>query len=397
MSPSAREAGTFNWGSTLWHELAHTVTLGMTDHRIPRWFSEGLSVYEERQARPGWGEELSLAFLEAFLQERLHGIEQINDGFMRPAWPGQIQVSYYHASVICDWIAETRGFDAILSMLREYREGADTRTVLDRALGMEPKDFDEAFGDYVRERFAAELEVLSADRTDAPDLTAPLEEIMQYADLHPRDYRAQMTAGSRLYSEDRAEGAVRFLERARSLLPDHAAGDGPYPLLARIYLANGQEEEAAEVLERLVSVNEENYEAHLRYGAWLEEQGETEQAADVLGRAIYIYPFEAELHVRRANLLETLERFEEAVEARRAVVSLDPVDRAEALYRLAEALASAGMRAEARLAVLQSLEIAPTYEPALDLLLRLQPPPGTITCVPAGGPVSPTEGGPSPS
>ena len=33
-SPSAREVGQFNWGSTLWHEMAHTFTLGMT--RQPR-------------------------------------------------------------------------------------------------------------------------------------------------------------------------------------------------------------------------------------------------------------------------------------------------------------------------------------------------------------------------
>src|SRR4029453_18367928 len=43
-SPSAREQGDFNWGSTLWHEYTHVITLQMTDYRIPRWFSEGLSV-----------------------------------------------------------------------------------------------------------------------------------------------------------------------------------------------------------------------------------------------------------------------------------------------------------------------------------------------------------------
>jgi len=37
-SPGARERGEFNWGSTLWHELAHTFTLGSTENRVPRWF-----------------------------------------------------------------------------------------------------------------------------------------------------------------------------------------------------------------------------------------------------------------------------------------------------------------------------------------------------------------------
>ena len=41
-SPSARPGGEFNWGSTLWHEYTHVITLQTTDNRIPRWFSEGL-------------------------------------------------------------------------------------------------------------------------------------------------------------------------------------------------------------------------------------------------------------------------------------------------------------------------------------------------------------------
>ena len=38
-SPAAKDAGPFNWGSTVWHELAHTFTLGLTDHKVPRWLS----------------------------------------------------------------------------------------------------------------------------------------------------------------------------------------------------------------------------------------------------------------------------------------------------------------------------------------------------------------------
>ena len=63
-SPRARKAGAFNWGSTLWHEFAHVITLQMTNHNIPRWYSEGLSVYEEHNARPGWGDNLTVSFIK---------------------------------------------------------------------------------------------------------------------------------------------------------------------------------------------------------------------------------------------------------------------------------------------------------------------------------------------
>src|SRR5439155_5798891 len=70
-SPAAKDAGNFNWGSTVWHELAHTFTLGLTDNRVPRWFSEGLSVYEEHHGKPGWGAHVTPEWLVAFREGKL--------------------------------------------------------------------------------------------------------------------------------------------------------------------------------------------------------------------------------------------------------------------------------------------------------------------------------------
>ena len=54
-SPRARPPGEFQWEATLWHELAHVITLQMSNQRVPRWLTEGISVYEEKMARPEWG------------------------------------------------------------------------------------------------------------------------------------------------------------------------------------------------------------------------------------------------------------------------------------------------------------------------------------------------------
>ena len=86
-SPSARARGSFNWASTLWHELAHSVTLGLSGHRVPRWLTEGISVREERRARPGWGDDVNLDFIAAFETGELLPIAGLNDGFVRPEGP----------------------------------------------------------------------------------------------------------------------------------------------------------------------------------------------------------------------------------------------------------------------------------------------------------------------
>jgi len=54
-SPSGRPPGTFHWASTMWHELSHVFVLQATNHRVPRWFTEGMAVYEETAAAPDWG------------------------------------------------------------------------------------------------------------------------------------------------------------------------------------------------------------------------------------------------------------------------------------------------------------------------------------------------------
>ena len=49
-SPKALPPGSFQWEATLWHEMAHVYTLQMSNQRVPRWLSEGISA-RERSAR----------------------------------------------------------------------------------------------------------------------------------------------------------------------------------------------------------------------------------------------------------------------------------------------------------------------------------------------------------
>jgi Tfp pilus assembly protein PilF len=61
----------------------------------------------------------------------------------------------------------------------------------------------------------------------------------------------------------------------------------------------------------------------------------------------------------------------EAVRAFRVALAAGPIDRASAHADLAEGLFQAGDRAEAKRETLAALEIAPTYERAQALLLKL--------------------------
>ena len=247
-SPAAKDAGPFNWGSTVWHELAHTFTLGSTGHRIPRWLSEGLSVYEEHRARPGWGFDVTPGFLDAYRKRKLVPVSRMNDGFMHPAYPEQVMFSYYQASLVCDLIARDYGEPAIERMLQAYKAGQTTDEVFKSALKTDIAAFDRKFDAYLRERFATPL--------------AGLDE-----------YRTTMVTARRLVEGGQVDAAVAPLEHAKTLFPRYGGDDSPTWHLAQIYLKRGDTRRAAEELKQVVASNEANYGARRRAAEAWRQQG----------------------------------------------------------------------------------------------------------------------------
>ena len=343
-SPAAKDAGPFNWGSTVWHELAHTFTLGSTEHRIPRWLSEGLSVYEEHRARPGWGFDVTPAFLDAYRKNKLVPVSRMNDGFMHPAYPEQVMFSYYQASLVCDLIARDYGEPAIQRMLMAYKAGQTTDDVFKSVLKTDLTTFDRKFDAYMRERFATAL--------------AGLDE-----------FRVKTMEGRALMQSNQLDAAAVAFQRAKALFPQYGGGDSPTLYLSQIYTKRGDTRRAVDELKQLVASNEANYDAQIALAGALEKLGDAKGAAAALASAIYINPFDLTVHQTLAELAKASGDARMVVRERRAVVALAPVDRPEALYQLAIAYREVGDSAAARRTVLRALEDAPNFEKAQTLLL----------------------------
>ncbi|MGB5706463.1 MAG: tetratricopeptide repeat protein, partial [Arenicellales bacterium] len=372
-SPSARERGAFNWGSTLWHELAHVFHLSMSDNRVPRWFSEGLAVYEERIARPGWGGDVSPDFLRAYLDRRLLPVSLLNNGFVRPTYPEQVVHSYFQASLVFEFIEQRWGFDVIRNCLNVYRDSTDPDSVLLQQLQLDSDALDDAFDEYLQSRYAIALEALR-DEPAGEAMTTPAQQSAPATvdSALPDKYFDQLLVGQLLLEQGDLELAESFLLKAQQLFPEYAGGDSSYWLLGILYLRQGRDAMAETQLERLVAINAENYPALLELATLRAKRGDTSGAAAALESAIYIYPYEVELHRDLADYQAALGNWEEVARARRALLALDPVDRAEAYYQLALAYQRAGNRSSAREQILYALEIAPNFRRAQDLLLSLR-------------------------
>ena len=368
-SPSALGRGDFNWASTLWHEIAHSFHMGVSNNEVPRWFSEGLAVHEQRKANPEWGHQASPGFVQALAQDELRAVSELDRGFSHPRRPGEVVESYYQASLVFEVIEREHGFPAIVRMLEVYRDGRSNREAFEVALGVELDAFDEEFDAYLRDRFSEAIgSVGTGPALPARDLASARDAVA----AAPGAFQPRMALAAALFADGQLDDAARHFEAALAMFPQYGGPEGPHWYLGRIREQQGRLEEAADHYRSLLFLNESHYDGRLALVAVLDSLGETQEAAAAMSAIPYIHPYDLNDQVTLAEMLEERGDMAGAVVARRAVIALDPVDRANAYFLLARTLHRSGAQAEARSELLKALEIAPNYEEALDLLLELR-------------------------
>lgn len=380
-SPSARERGEFNWQSTLWHEMAHAWHLAMSDHNVPRWFSEGLAVREQRVARPWWGHRVSPAWLQAWDSGQMPPVSELNNAFVRPAFPEQVIFAYLQGSLVFDWIESEWGIEAIRAFLTGYRDGRTTNELAGDVLGLSTSALDSGFDEYLRDRFGREFASTTGGLAPTPLARAAGQSVAGPTDVEslrsqvrqrPGDFQARLRLAQALVGSEQFDEAEPEAREALSLFPTYGGPNGPWQLLAAIHESRGETRPAADALRAAAMLNESAVSALMREAELRNELGDTEGERLALARAVETWPYDVAPHERLAELQAAAGETRAAVIERQAVVGLEPADMAEARYLLAVALLDDSRPDEARTQVLRALEIAPGYEAALELLLDLR-------------------------
>ncbi|NNE64691.1 MAG: tetratricopeptide repeat protein [Gammaproteobacteria bacterium] len=368
-SPAARERSAFNWGSTLWHELAHVFHLSITGNRVPRWFSEGLAVYEERVARPGWGSDVDPDFLIAYFEGRLLPLSELNNGFVRPSYPDQILHSYFQASLVFEFIEARWGFGVIRDMLYAFKHSTNPDAVVSNYLQLDAETLDTDFDNYLQQKYATALNSLTGAHMSTESID--IDEVSVTTEL-PDKYFDQIRLGNLLLEQGNLDLAEQFIKRAQQLFPEYAGDDSSYAMLASLYHQQGKFELAEQQLADMTAINAEHYDAQLQLAKLRARRDDHAGAAAALEAANYIYPYDPQLHESLAAHQAELGNWHEVARERRALLALNPVDKAEAHYQLAYAYHQAGNRYSARQQVLYALEIAPNFFRAQELLLSIR-------------------------
>jgi len=370
-SPSARPGGQFNWGSTMWHEYAHVITLQTTDHLIPRWFSEGLSVFEEHSVRPGWGDDWNIGHIKAFAENKWFPIANLDNGFIRPKRAEDVGLAYFQASQICHFITDRFGFNSILEMLRGYKEKKKTPEILQQTLKLSESDFDREFNNYVRGKIDKYIKALEPGWKNQGYAQTPKEEVLAKAASSPDDFALNLRAGAFYFADGNQDKAIAHLKRSIELFPYQSSHGKAYEMLAQIYEKRGDKTALTETLEALIKVDENGYEALKKLAQLKSESGDKGRALELMKMSFYVNPFEHAAHTMAGNLYLDRKEAEPAIREFQIGLAAAPPNVAEAQYNLARAYHAAGKSKEARRAVLRSLEAAPGFDKAQELLLKI--------------------------
>jgi tetratricopeptide (TPR) repeat protein len=345
-SPSGRAAGDFHWGSTLWHEMAHVFTLSVTEHRVPRWLSEGISVFEEWRTGPTPGIAVSPRALDVFHEGKLLPVATLDEGFIRPAYEDQVQVSYNQAGLICYFIEQKWGFEKLVALLNQFKKDTTTAAAIEATFSIPPKEFDKQFDTFMNQRFASYLK-------------------------DPKAWQKAMTATYEAFDKKDWQETAAQARKAIDLFPDFTLEGSPYIVLAKSLNETGKRPEALKVLQDYRRLGGWDPDALSTLAKWLEDANNTQEATDVYRALVLIEPLDSTLHTKLGERYAVTNNPRDSLREYKVLLALDTHDPAAANFGIARALNSLGDRAESRHHLLDALETAPHFRAAQDLLLEL--------------------------
>jgi cytochrome c-type biogenesis protein CcmH/NrfG len=349
-SPRARNWGAMNWQQVLWHEFVHVITLQKTHNRMPRWLSEGISVYEETRRDTSWGQRLSPNFKEIAAAEELPKVRDLGRYFMQPRSAEHLLYGYYVSGEFARFYSEQYGDAAMEQSLAKIGTGESTEDALAAAAGVELDALDAAYQVHLQAQLSR-LEYL-ADGED--------EGVF---------FHALARGDSALGAGDLAAAEAAYLA-AHTLYPDYTADDAPLRRVVAMY-KEGPQGKYITALERVVAWDPQSHAECLLLAPLLAAQGKAAEAADVLKRAAQVIPFHVPLVEARAHYLVAAEQWGDAVEQWRLLLYMDPARSAQHQLELGSALYAQGEVVAARREVLTLLEKTPRYRQAQQLLLKI--------------------------
>jgi tetratricopeptide (TPR) repeat protein len=364
-SPAA-QSHPANWQAVLWHEFCHVVTLNLTRNKMPRWLSEGISVYEERQRNLSWGQAMRPRYRQMILEDELTPVGELSSAFLAPKSDLYLQFAYFESYLVIEFLVEKYGMEKLQAILKDLGEGIE----INKAIGARTapiatieKEFEE-FAKNRAEKLAPGLDWTEPKGKDAdkPD--------SEWAKNHPTNYYVLLRDAKKKLSAKDWKGAKGPLEKLITLCPDNNGADSPYLLLAKAQRELKETEAEQKTLEKLAEIDSQALDAYKRLLELAESGKDWKGIRENGERYLAVNPLSPVPYKFLASAQEAAGNDRDAIRSYRVMLMMDPEDPSQVHYRLAKQLQKLG-EPDAKRQVLMALEEAPRFREAQQLLLEI--------------------------
>ncbi len=372
-SPSAQVSRSANWEAVLWHEFCHVVTLELTRNRMPRWLSEGISVHEERQANPVWGQHMNARYREMVLGEDLTPVSELSGAFLNAKSGLHVQFAYYESSLVVEYLVGKYGMDALRKILKDLHDGVTINEAI--AKNTQPMDkVEKEFAEYAKKLAKGLATTLTFDRPDPKKALvpgAPTPAVVDQLLGDPRNYYVLLQKSRALMQEKKWAEAKEPLKKLIEAYPRQIGPESAHYMLAAAHRNLKETAEERATLEKLAAIDGEAVDAYLRLMEIGVEQQDWKLVQANADRFLAVNPLLAQPYWFAGKSNEATGNPERAMDAYKRLLQLDPADPAEVHFRLAKLMTEKNP-VGAKEHVLRALEEAPRFREAHGLLLKLQ-------------------------
>jgi tetratricopeptide (TPR) repeat protein len=365
-SPASTATGQVNWESVLWHEFCHVVTLQMTRNKMPRWLSEGISVYEELQRNPAWGQSMNPKYREMVLGEDLTPVSELSAAFLTPKSPLHLQFAYYQSAMVVEFLIQKHGIDALRAILRDLAAGVTINDAI--AKHTAPIEvIEKEFAAFAKDRAEKLAPGLEFERLELDSVLRAGPEIFSQ---HPKNFWVLTQQARKLIADKQWQDAKKPLQKLLEVYPSYTEENNAYSLLALVHRELGETDQEREVLERLAARAADAPDAYLRLMELHESKQSWPGVRTNAQRFLAVNPLQPQPYRYLARASESVGAETDAIGAYRTMLLLDPPDPAGVHFSLARLLHKQRDDAAKR-HVLQALEEAPRFREAHRLLLEI--------------------------
>lgn len=353
-------------GKILWHEVGHVITLKLSQHKIPRWFTEGISVYEENQLYSKKMNALNPDFKKRILSDQLFKVADFDHAFHHS---DTIGMAYFQAGWMIEYLIEQFGFDLIVKCVHDLKH--ETSEMVFRKYFGNLDDLDKQFKKFATAR--AKAYAPNADFTPVLfgiDLNSPSDRAT-WLKQHPNHIEALKIEADFQKHQNNTQTYLEQLNHLDQLFPEDLGKDNATLSFATYYRQQNKQAREMQYLEQYRQRDFNHIPSRLRLLEFKTMAKDYKEMEKLCHELFYLTPLNSVVYESFAKVLEQQNKDLEANLYYEKSLLLKSKNSSKIHLHLAKQLIPA-QKTKAMYHILKALEISPRNREALKLYIHLK-------------------------